>query len=587
MADIFISYSRKDSVQALEFADRMRSLNVEVWIDSQGIDAADVWPKEIVQAIWGCKAFIVLLSESSLRSTGVLRELSLAIEKEKPVLPLKLSEVHLNEDFAYQLAGIQRVAISDFDSIERALTKLGILQSDAEGAKERPIPPQPSPRRSDGRISLIVLPFEDLSPAGGDNIWFADGLAGELIDALGHIKSLRILDRKTSLGLRGAKLRTSEIGKEFEARFFIDGSVRTFGEHIKISVSLLDMESGDSLWQESYRGEFKDIFDIQESVAQKVVEGLKLHLSREEQSSMQSRGTENAEAYKLYVKAQEYLERHTREGFQLAVQLATEAITLDPSYATAYAFKAEVLTDLYHIYTMDPALLEEGMQLARHALQLKPDLWDAYRPLSMIYFLQGNLEEAERAAQTCVANAPERSSSHFALGFFYDHTGQHAKAVEAYEHAVKRNPEYLPNVWNLILACHYAKEENKQIYWAGIAIVLYERHLKFFPDDEFNRACYASLLHFAGHDEEARVASRQLGNIRDGTSLYSLACLQCELGDFHAGLDMFRKSIVAGYRNIHLLSRFLNAQTDGIATLAATPEYNEVKGMVAALDGKG
>ena len=116
--------------------------------------------------------------------------------------------VTLNEDFEYPLAGIQRVALSDFEAILRSLKKVG-LGSNASAPANLP----QSPR--DLRKSLIVLPFEDLSP-GQDNAWFADGLAGEMIDALGHIKSLRILDRKTSIGLRGTKLRTLDIGKDSE-----------------------------------------------------------------------------------------------------------------------------------------------------------------------------------------------------------------------------------------------------------------------------------------------------------------------------------------------------------------------------------
>ncbi len=583
-SDIFISYSRKDSEHALGLAERLRSNGMEVWIDQGGLEGADVWPKEIVQAVWGCKVFIVLLSEASLISKNVLRELSLAVEKKKPILPLKLSAVQLNEDFAYPLAGIQRVAASDFESIRRSLAKLGVGQHDRSHSHERHRSTPPFSQPEDSRTSLIVLPLDDLSPAGEDNIWFADGLAGELIDAFQHIKSLRILDRKTSLGLRGAKLRTAEIGKEFNARYVIDGSVRIFDEHIKISISLLDLVTGDALWQNSYRGEFKDIFDIQESVAQKVAEGLKLHVTQEEKSRIHDRGTENAEAYTLVVKAHEYFERHTQAGFEFATTLASEAVLLDPGYAEAYAFKAEILATRYRTYHADPALLEEGMRLVRDALRLKPDHWDAYRPLSILYQLQGNLEEAETTAKKYIANAPDRSSSHFTLGFFYDSTGQYAKAITAYEQAVIQNPDYLPNVWNLILASNLANESEKRSHWAGIAIPIYERHLKFFPDDEFNRACYASVLHFAGRDEEARAASRQLAGIRDGTSLYSLACLNCELGDYEDGLRTFYKAVEAGYRNMTLLNRFLISEDAGIAKLKGTPNFEGVKQMVEKIE---
>lgn len=564
----------------MALAERLRDAGLDVWIDTQGIDAADLWPKEIVQAIWGCKAFLVLISESSLLSKSVLRELSLATEKKKPVLPLKLTSVELNEDFAYHLAGVQRVAANDFEAIERALNKLGVVGVDGSRNTPGKRPALPIYRPNAGRPSLLVLPFDDLSPAGENNLWFADGLAGELIDALWHIASLRVLDRKTSLALRGVKLRVSEIGREFDVRFCIDGSVRSFGDQLKISVSLLDLETGTTLWQESYRGAFKDIFDIQESVARKVVEALKLHVSADERSHIQDRGTSDADAYNLIVRAHEYYERHTRNGFELAAQLATQAIGLDRSYAEAYAFKAEALTSLYRTYTLAPGLLNEALRLVQEALRLKPDLWDAYRPLSMLYYLQGNPDEAEKAATTYVANAPDNASSHAALGYFYDVTGQYERAVSAYEQAVKRSPEYLPNVWNLILACNYAGNQELRSYWAGLAIPLFERHLTFFPDDEFARTCHASLLHFVGRDQEASAAISRLGDLHDGTSLYSLACLECELGNYESGLITFQKSINAEYRNVPLLTRFMTDDVSGIGKLAGTTPWQNILSLV-------
>src|SRR5205823_4714341 len=125
-------------------------------------------------------------------------------------------------------------------------------------------------------------------------------------------------------------------------------------EQIKISVALLDIESGDYLWQESHRGEFKDIFDIQESVANQVVLGLKLHLTAQEKTLVVERGTESAEAYELYIRAYSYYHRQSREGFQLAVQLSGDAIAIDPLYAAAYACKALALANLYRGYDHNP-----------------------------------------------------------------------------------------------------------------------------------------------------------------------------------------------------------------------------------------
>jgi adenylate cyclase len=580
MPDIFISYSRKDSVHALELAEKLRASGMDVWIDQQGIEAATQWSKEIVSAIEECKAFILLLSESSLGSDNVVKEVSIASEAKRSIVPIEISRTELPRSFKYQLAGIQRAQLSDFDGIMRSLTKLGVTKNDSSIAKGNGVAKLSTP--IDTRKSLIVLPFEDLSPAGEDNAWFADGLAGEMIDSLGHIKSLRILDRKTSSGLRGTKLRTVEIGKEFNTRYFIEGSVRKFGDQLKISASLLDIETGDYLWQESHKGKFENIFEIQEAVAQKVVDGLKLTLTKEEKSLVQEHGTENAEAYELYVKALEYFLRQTKEGTEHAIQLSTEAIKLDPSYANAYQMKANAIASLYRDFHPDPALLEEAMQLVQEALRMKPDLWEAYNPLSAIYLLQGNPEAAEEAAKEYIRNAPEKPGGHFALGYFYSNTGQPAKAIAPYEQAVKLKPEDLTSLINLVASCNATNEEAKRTYWAELAIPRYERHLKLHPDDEFASINRAFLLHFAGRDEDAREAARSLSNIRDGVSLFNIAILQGTLKDYESALRTSRKAIEAGFRDIQHLNAFLNDEDD-IGKLKGTPEHEEVMQMVEKL----
>ena len=582
MSDLFISYSRHDSARALELADQLRAWGIDVWIDTQGIDASDQWPKEIVQAIWGCKAFIILISESSLASTNVLRELSLAIEKQKPVLPLKLSAVSLNEDFAYHLAGVQRIAVTDFDAIERSLRKWGIEKKFHPENDAAPIQNRIQKRdvKSD-RLSLIVLPFEDFSPAGEDNLWFADGLAGELIDALSHIKSLHILDRKTSLALRSVRLRTAEIAKEYNTQYFIEGTVRKFGDEIKISVALLDILSGDYLWQDSLRGKFQEIFDLQESVAKSVVEALKLHLTKEETLKLREHGTNNADAYALYVKAQEYFDRHTREGFDYAVKLASEAIALDPSYADACVFKADALANISRIYHIERGQLREALALTERALELQPDLWSALAPRSLVYQLEGELSLAEDAAKRYVANAPHDARSHFRLGAFYDANGNYDMAIAPYSKAVELKPEYLPYIWNMVLAYHHAGHANDARHKAVVALPLFERHLKFLPEDEFHRACYASLLHFAERDADARNYASNLFDIHDGTSLYSLACLYCELGDYQTGIDIFQKALLSGYRNQAMLQRFLSSEKSGIASLKGTEMFEETRTSIA------
>ena len=574
MPDIFISYSRKDSAQALLLAEQLRTCRMDVWMDTHGIEAATSWSKEIVDAVEHCKAFLLLLSNHSVVSKNVMRELSLAFDSERPIVPIELDGVAIPDAYKYQLAGIQRTNIADSDAIVRALTRLGLQ---AESKVTTLVAP---PIAHDVRTSLIVLPFEDLSPSGEDNQWFADGLSGELIDSLGHIKTLRVLDRKTAINLRGTKLRTVEIGKEFDTRYFIEGSVRKYGDQIKISVSLLDIQTGDYLWQESHRGVFNDIFDIQESVAQQVVDGLRLHLTQDEEERVGEHGTSSADAYELYIKAVEYFSRGTKSGCQLAVQLASEAIALDPSYASAYQLKANGLASLYRNYDRNPELLIEAEQLIQEALRIRPNHWSAYNPLTLIFQLQGKLEQAEATAKEYIRNAPGDYGSHFVLGFFYLNTSRFAEAVPAFEEALKLKPDEFAFMWNLVITSHSIDDIEKQTYWANYSLPRFERYLRLHPDNEGKRVEYASLLHFAGRDDDARDAAHSFGSLKDGNSLFNASCLVAGLQDTTGALALFRRSIEAGFRHPKLLKEMFENEAEGLASLKGTAQYEAVGAML-------
>ena len=575
MADIFISYSLQDREKAEQLTELLASAGLSVWIDQQGIGAATSWSEEIVNALDVCKAFVVMLSSASVESKNVSRELALAFEKNKKILPLDLEPVQLPPSMQYHLAGLQRTSMTNIDSIIRALGKIGLEATQAPTIK--------LVKETDSRKSLMILPFEDLSPTA-DNEWFANGIVSELINALSNVKALKVMDAQTTKEFKAYKGHLAIYAKEMGVKYFVQGDVRKFGDQIKISSRLLDIETGDHLWQDSLRGEMKDIFEIQEQVATKVVEGLKVHLATDEKQKLAERGTESPEAFALWLKGREYAQRNTKEGFQLGAQLCSEAIEIDPGYALAYSSKALALAHLYRDYDRDPKKLEEALRLITEARRRKPDIWNLNHTLSVILMLQGKHEEAVRVAQEFIMGAPENPMSHFSLGFFYSQTGQYAKAVTSYEEVQKRKPNSLPALWNLVRACHGAGENTKQQHWAEIAIPIYEKHLKLFPDDEFERANHAALLYYAGRNEETKAAAEKLGELRDAASLINTACLFSMLKEYELGLRTFIKSIHAGYRNLRLLKDFLEDDTEGVGSLRGTPEYEEAKRMVRKIE---
>ena len=158
-ADIFVSYSTHDRESALTLVGHLRSAGHSAWIDQSGIDAATSWSKEIAEALEDCKAFILLLSPNSLASENVAKELAVAAELKKHIIPIELEAVQLKREFLYHLTGLQRVAHTNIDAILHALEKYkgnGVADFSLSI-----IAPEWTEARSTA-IRIAVLPFDDL-----------------------------------------------------------------------------------------------------------------------------------------------------------------------------------------------------------------------------------------------------------------------------------------------------------------------------------------------------------------------------------------------------------------------------------------
>jgi adenylate cyclase len=552
MADIFISYSSRDKEKADQLTELLASAGLSVWIDQSGIDVATSWSGEIVDAIEGCKAFVVLLSPNSILSVNVVKEVALAAEQKKRILPLDIEPVELPRDLKYHLAGIQRAPMTNIDAIIRALGKLGL-----EATKE---PELKLVKETSGKKSLMILPFEDLSPTQ-DNSWFTDGIASEMVNSLSHVKALKVIDWNTSRMLKSKAVKTVELAREFSVRYFIEGQVRKFGDQIKISMTLLDIETGDHLWQDSLRGVMNDIFDIQEQCAEKVLSGLKLHLTKEETEKVKKKPTENAEAYELYLKANEYYERATRPDFERALALFEEAVRQDPGFAAAYASIANTFTALYRAYSRSEALLERAEAAASMVKELKGETAQYFWVMSNITLSRGDAQGALRLASRAVETDPTYDSGYDALGFAYKALGCHEEAVHAWEEYVRLRENSTTAHFNLLMGLNElgsspeAKERLTQA--AERAIPVYERHVRLNPDDYNAWVELANVYWMAGRVPEALAETEKLSAVEslDGSALYNLACLYLHLQDTERCMTMLRRSVEKGFRGIEHFKR--------------------------------
>ena len=197
-----------------------------------------------------------------------------------------------------------------------------------------------SSAHSGARHAIAVLPFRNLS-ADPENEYFCDGLAEELLNALAKIDGLRVAARTSAFAFKEKKDSLSEIGRALGVTTVLEGSVRTSGNRMRIAVQLANAADGFHVWSERYDREMTDIFDVQDEITLAVVDALKIRLFGDERAAALKRGTEDAEAYQLYLKGRFCWNQRTAASLREAVDLYQRAIAQDPGYALAHAGLAE------------------------------------------------------------------------------------------------------------------------------------------------------------------------------------------------------------------------------------------------------
>ncbi|MEA1887505.1 MAG: hypothetical protein U9N72_09885 [Bacteroidota bacterium] len=184
--------------------------------------------------------------------------------------------------------------------------------------------------------SIVILPFEDMSP-DKDNEYFCDGITEEIINALTKIKDLYVVARTSAFAFKGQKTDVREIGNKLGVETLLEGSVRKSNNKLRITAQLINIENGFHLWSESFDREAADIFAIQDEIAMQIVNKLKVSIKSNEADMVSKRYTGNLEAYNLYLKGRYFWNKLTEEGLNKGLDFFRQAIKIDPQYALAYS----------------------------------------------------------------------------------------------------------------------------------------------------------------------------------------------------------------------------------------------------------
>ncbi len=397
--------------------------------------------------------------------------------------------------------------------------------------------------------SIAVLPFADLSREK-DQEYFCEGIAEEILLALSRIKDLHVASRSSSFRFGKTDVDVREIGARLGVGALVHGSVRRSGDRVRVTAELADVSDGFRIWAERYDREMRDIFAIQEEIAQSIVAALELTLSSREQEALARPAATDAEAYDLYLRGRKCFYLYSRRGMRSALEMFSRAIRQDPGYARAYAGIAHCSAFLYQNAGGDEAELAKAETASRQALELDAECAEAHASRGVVLSMQGLHGASEQEFETAIRANPNLFEAHYFYARALFAQGKLEPAVHEYEEAMRVRPEDYQSP--LLVAQSYEvlgrQEDARAARRRGIRVA--EEHLRQNPDDP--RALYMGangLVALGERERGLEWADRALALDPDEAMLlYNVACIKSMAGAREQALDCLERSVRAGLK---------------------------------------
>lgn len=420
--------------------------------------------------------------------------------------------------------------------------------------------------------SIAVLFFENLSGIKEDE-YLRDGVTEDIITELMKIKGLKIYSRATVLAYRDKNVTPAAIGQQLNAAYVLTGSLRRSGARLRINAQLVDTHTDFPLWSERYDREMKDVFEVQDEIARKIAEALRITLSPQEQQALAAKPTEDPHAYDLYLRGKSCARRLCRQDLDFALQMFESAVAIDPNFALAHAALANASVFCYVNFDRNQRWLERANESVQRAVALRPEAPEVQVAEGWIFYGAGKYDEAIDHAHAAIERKADCEGAYVLLCRALFAAGDYQEIIAIAEAAVKaEGNDY--NIYVPILNAMGAlgKPEMMRNY-SVLRTQILEKHLQEVPEDARGRChlalCYITLNRVEDANREATLAMALRPN--DAMVNYNLACVFCRLDRNEDGLKMLKKAWEAGFRDTDW------ARNDpDLESLRDTPEFAQL-----------
>lgn len=443
--------------------------------------------------------------------------------------------------------------------------------------------------------SIAVLPFAHLSNDPDDE-YFCDGLAEELINALSRVDDLKVVARTSAFSFKGKNIDIAQVGAILNVNNVVEGSVRKFGERMRINVQLINTADGYNIWSDKYDTEMRDIFDVQDEISRSVVKALKTKLLGAEEKPHEilesfeelKQNAHDVEAYKHYLRGRFFLNKFTPDNFYKALDCFNEALAIDPNYPDAYAGLADTQMMLTEMGPVPPhEAMPKAKEAALKALDLDNELSEAHSSLALVQQdYEYDFEAAEKSYLRSIELNPNSSLAHQGYALLLAQLGRHDEAREEFKQALAVDPLSVVGNWVYSFGLFMARRYDRCIEQANRALELdpnfpaaylslaFAYHMKGGYAESVE--AYAKCNELGGSVETAKIIRESFCNggwqgflqtmaAPDGPfgiTAYIVAVTRAALGDAEGAIDKLEESFER--REPHIVMMKVDPRFDDI-----------------------
>ena len=398
--------------------------------------------------------------------------------------------------------------------------------------------PGSRPSACSGRPSVAILPFINISN-DPEQEFFSDGITEDIITDLSKASGLQVLSRNTVFTLKGKAQNLQQIAKQLGVEYLVEGSVRKFGNRVRITAQLIDGVSDSHIWADRYDRDLTDIFALQDEITTAIVDQLRVKLLPEERAAIKESATRNVEAYTNFLKGMQTFRIGTRSALIHARQMFARSLELDPAYARAYVGLANCASYLKSYHGADVAV-EEILATADKALEIDPSLAEAHAARGVAFSVIDKRREAESAFEEALRLDPNNWEALYQFGRYYTGIGEFKSAAKLYMRAMEVQPDDFESVTFLSQVLEAVGRSAEAVKYARVGLRRAENALRVNPENSRPAQLIANLYVYLGEFGYAKEWVKRAFEIdpNDNHVRYNAACVFALIGEFDKAFDL-------------------------------------------------